>query len=218
MIKDLLKNINLFKKLSDIELNKLSTICKIEHYEKNSIVFYENENLFNMYYLIKGKVKLYKIDKYNNEVFLNNIYKNSFIHILKNTRKDHFSCNSFFSVATLEASDILLIDVEAFKKEFLHKQSILDNYLEEIYFFMEQFQYIINRDLVFDSKAKVAYMLCNNLKEFNKLKKNEVAYHLHLQPETLSRITKKLEKDGYIKNEQRNVTILNRYALESLYK
>ncbi len=218
MIKDILQSMDLFKKLDDSELNKLSTLCKIEHYQKNSIVFYENENLSNIYYLVRGKVKLYKIDKYNNEIYLNNLHKNSFIYIVKNQKKETKFNNTFFSVATLETSEILLIDIQAFRQEFFHHYDILEKFLDEVCYFMEQFQFIINRDLVFDSKAKVAYMLCNNLEEFNRLKKNEVAYQLHLQPETLSRITKKFEKAGYIKNERKCVTILNRYALESLYK
>ncbi len=217
-IKAFLRNIDLFSSLSENELDILASISKIENYTKNSIVFYENDTLSNIYYLINGKVKLYKIDKFNNEIFLNELQEGSFIYLVKNSNKNRVVCSTFYSVETSEESDLLLIDIEKFKKIFLKKYEILDKVLDETYKMIEQFQYIINRDLVYDGTAKVVHMICNNLEEFNKLKKNDIAYRLHIQPETLSRIVKKLEKNGYIEIENRNVTILNRRALENLYR
>ena len=217
-IKAVLRNIELFESLNDEEIDKLASISKIEHYAPKSIVFYENDTLSHIYYLIEGRVKLYKIDKFDNEIFLNDMKDNSFIYLVKKSARNEVVCSTFYSVETLTEAEILVIDIEKFKNMFLSKYEILSGILHETYKLLAQFQYIINRDLIFDGTAKVAYMLCNNLEEFNKLKKNEIAYHLHIQPETLSRIVKKLEKEGYIKMENRTVTILNRKALESFFK
>ncbi len=217
-IKAILRNIELFDSLNEEEIERLASISKIEHYAKNSILFYEHDRLSNIYYLIDGKVKLYKIDKFNNEIFLNELKQDSFIYLVKNSNKNRVVCSTFYSVETVEESNVLLIDIDKFKHNFLHKYEIIDGILDETYKMIEQFQYIINRDLVYDSTAKVVHMICNNLEEFNRLKKNDIAYHLHIQPETLSRIVKKLEKSGLIQIENRNVTILNRTALEDLYK
>ena len=217
-IKAVLRNIELFESLNDEEIEKLASISKIEHYAPNSIVFYENDNLTHIYYLIEGRVKLYKIDKFNNEIFLNDMKDDSFVYLIKKTYRNEVSCSTFYSVETLTEVDILVIDIEKFKNMFISKYEILAGVLHETYKLLAQFQYIINRDLIYDGTAKIAYMLCNELEEFNTLKKNEIAYHLHIQPETLSRIIKKLEKEGYIKIENRNVTILNRKGLESFFK
>ncbi len=217
-IKAVLRNIDLFSSLSEEEIEKLAAISKIEHYAPNSIVFYENDNLSHIYYLVEGRVKLYKIDKYNNEIFLNDMKNDSFIYLVKKSYRNEVVCSTFYSVETLTEADILVIDIEKFKNMFISKYEILAGVLHETYKLLAQFQYIINRDLIYDGTAKVAHMLCNDLEEFNTLKKNEIAYHLHIQPETLSRIIKKLEKEGYIKIENRKVTILNRKALESFFK
>ena len=217
-IKAVLRNIELFESLNEEEIDKLASISKIEHYTPNSIVFYENDNLSHIYYLIEGRVKLYKIDKFNNEIFLNDMRDDSFIYLVKKTYKNEVVCSTFYSVETLSEAEILVIDIEKFKNMFISKYEILSGVLHETYKLLAQFQYIINRDLIYDGTAKVAHMLCNDLEEFNRLKKNEIAYHLHIQPETLSRIVKKLEKEGYIKVENRNVTILNRSGLESFFK
>ena len=217
-LRAVLRNIELFDSLSEEEIEKLASISKIEHYAPNSIVFYENDNLSHIYYLIEGKVKLYKIDKFNNEIFLNDVKDDSFIYLIKKTYRNEVVCSTFYSVETLTEAEILTIDIEKFKNMFISKYEILSGVLHETYKLLAQFEYIINRDLIYDGTAKVAHMLCNNLEEFNNLKKNEIAYHLHIQPETLSRIVKKLEKEGYIKVKDRNVTILNRSALEKFFK
>ena len=217
-IKAVLQNIELFECLNEEEIDKLASISKIEHYAPNSIVFYENDDLSHIYYLIDGEVKLYKIDKFNNEIFLDDLEDDRFIYLIKKTYKRDVVCSTFYSVETLKETDILLIDIEKFKNMFLSKYEILSGVLNETYKLIAQFQNIINRDLIFDGTAKVAHMICNDLEKFNRMKKNEIAYYLHIQPETLSRIVKKLQKEGLIELENRNVTILNRRLLENLYK
>ena len=217
-IKAVLRNIDLFASLSDEEISKLASISKIEHYAPGSIVFYENDNLLHIYYLIEGRVKLYKIDKFNNEIFLNDLKEGAFIYLITQMFQNAYVCSTFYSVETVTESDILLIDIEKFKHYCTSRYEILSGILQETYKMLLQYQYIISRDLIFDATAKVAHMLCNRLDDFNKMKKNDIAYRLHIQPETLSRILKKLQKEGFIKIENRTVTILNRDALENLYK
>ena len=65
--------------------------------------------------------------------------------------------------------------------------------------------------------AKVAHMLCNDLESFNSMKKHEIAYLLHLQPETLSRILKKLNRNGLIEIDGK-VTIKNLKSLKMIYE
>jgi CRP/FNR family transcriptional regulator len=79
-------------------------------------------------------------------------------------------------------------------------------------------QCIISRDVVFDGTAKVAHMLVNELDTFNRLKKHEIAYMLHIQPETLSRILNKLTRNETIEIEKNSVVILNIQELKEIYE
>jgi CRP/FNR family transcriptional regulator len=90
--------------------------------------------------------------------------------------------------------------------------------LEESFKMIQQMQCIISRDVVFDGTAKVAHMLVNELDTFNKLKKHEIAYMLHIQPETLSRILNKLTRNGTIEIEKNSVVILNIQELKDIYE
>ncbi len=81
-----------------------------------------------------------------------------------------------------------------------------------------QLQCIVNRELVFDATAKVAFMLTQDLEVFNKLKRQQVSCMLHIQPETLSRVLKKLLRNGTINIENAEVTIINEEELISIFK
>ena len=81
-----------------------------------------------------------------------------------------------------------------------------------------QLQCIVNRELVFDATAKVAFMLNQDLEMFNKLKRQEVSFMLHIQPETLSRVLKRLVRNETIEIENGEVTITNKESLISIFK
>ena len=81
-----------------------------------------------------------------------------------------------------------------------------------------QLQCLVNRELVFDATAKVAFMLKQDLAMFNKLKRQEVSFMLHIQPETLSRVLKKLSREGIINIENGYVAIEDNEKLISIFK
>ncbi len=72
--------------------------------------------------------------------------------------------------------------------------------------------------MVFDATAKVAYMLVSDLNMFNKLIRQDVSFMLHIQPETLSRVLKKLSRDNIIEIENQQVIIKDEIALNSIFK
>ena len=79
-------------------------------------------------------------------------------------------------------------------------------------------QCIINREIVFDGTAKVAFMLINDLNSFNQLKKQEVAHMLNIQPETLSRILKKLTRHGMIDTENGETVLKDEAGLREIFE
>jgi len=53
---------------------------------------------------------------------------------------------------------------------------------------------------------------------FNSLKRHEVSFMLHIQPETLSRVLKKLKRNSIIDIEKSKIVILNNKMLQNLYR
>jgi len=79
-------------------------------------------------------------------------------------------------------------------------------------------QCLINRELVYDGSAKVAFLMINETEKFELYKKQEIAYMLNIQPETLSRIIKKFERKGLISYNKSSLEILDTEALKSIYE
>ncbi len=118
----------------------------------------------------------------------------------------------------IEDSVVLSLNFEKFSEYFLSKNILTMKFMEELLDKSHQLQCIINRELVFDATAKVAFMLDNDLEMFNKLKRQEVSFMLHIQPETLSRVLKRLKRNEIIDVINSKVSILDKEQLTSIFK
>lgn len=211
-----IKQLTFFKSLDDEKLNVLQNISKIMVYPKNSILYYENESKSKIYFLVSGLLKVYKIDKFENEIFLYHIYKNSLISELTSIQENSIYCYS--NAEFMEDGIVLEVDFVAFREEFLAKNILNTEFINEILTKTMQLHCVVNRELVFDASAKVAFMLCDDLEMFNSLKRHEISFMLHIQPETLSRVLNKLKRSSVIEIENYKITILDKEKLISIYK
>ena len=212
-IKNIIQTIDFFKTLSSEELTKITEISVINSYKKDYIVNYEKEQSSSLLFLLDGLAKSYKIDKHKNEIFLHYIYKNSLISDVKID-----SLCSFSNIILLEDSQILSVDYNKFKEYFLDNGILSLQFTNEIIAKSQQLQSLINREFVFNSIAKVAMMLNDNLEIFNTLKRAEISLMLHIQPETLSRVLNRLKRDEIISIKNTKVTILDQKALKLIFE
>jgi CRP/FNR family transcriptional regulator len=214
-LRDAIKNITLFQNISDEELETIVSISTLMRYEKDSILFYESDFSDQLIFLADGLLKVYKIDKFNNEIFLYYVYKNSMISELSNLEENTIHC--FSNAEFVENSAILTINFKKFKEYFLNQNALMMNFVKELIYKNQQLQCIINRELVFDAISKVAFMLINDLQIFNSLKRHEVAVLLHIQPETLSRVLQKLQRNGVIEIDKGQIFVAKEAELRKIY-
>jgi len=71
-----IKQLSFFNSLCDEKLKIIDKISKITTHPKNSILYYENDIYNKIFFLVSGLLKVYKIDKFENEIFLYHIHKN----------------------------------------------------------------------------------------------------------------------------------------------
>lgn len=213
---DYIKQLSFFNSLSSENLNIIGDMSKIITYPKNSILYYENDIHNKIFFLVSGLLKVYKIDKFENEIFLYHIHKNSLISEL--TTLDDHSIYCFSNAEFMEDSIVLEVDFTELKNQFLSKNILNNEFINEILLKTQQLHCVVNRELVFDATAKVAFMLSDDLDMFNRLKRHEVSFMLHIQPETLSRVLKKLKRSSIIEIENSEVSILDKVLLHNIYK
>ncbi|MBN2781688.1 MAG: Crp/Fnr family transcriptional regulator [Campylobacterales bacterium] len=214
-IKEAIHGIKLFNCLNNFELELLASISHTVKYDASSVLFYESDSTDKLLFLVSGLLKVYKIDKFDNEIFLYYIYPNSMISELSNLTDSKIFC--FSNSEFLKESVILSIDFKKFKEQFLTKNEISLRFMDELIYKNQQLQCIVNRELVFDATSKVAFMLSNDLEMFNELKRSEVSVLLHIQPETLLRVLKRLTRNGAIAIEKGEVSIVDREKLKNIY-
>ena len=215
--KDVLALIPLFDSLEPSDIEKLASFCTIRPYQEGDVLFYEKDNKDAIYYIINGSIKFYKVDRFDNEIFLYKLYSNSLIYNVSKLT-DEFFVSCYANAEFLENSTVLCIQSRPFREMIYSNHRLMTKILQESFSMIQQMQCIISRDVVFDGTAKVAHMLVNDLENFNKLKKHEIAYMLHIQPETLSRILNKLTRNGTIEVERNTIIILNIQELRDIYE
>ena len=213
---ELIKKLSFFSSLNEEQLNTINSISKITSYPKNSILYYENDINDRIFFLVSGLLKVYKIDKFENEIFLYHIHKNSLISEL--TTLDSNSIHCFSNAEFMEDSIVLEVDFTEFKNRFLSHNILTSEFINEILLKTQQLHCVVNRELVFDATAKVAFTLQNDLEMFNSLKRHEISFMLHIQPETLSRVLKKLKRNNIIDIESSDVVVLDNEKLNKIIK
>lgn len=211
-----IRSLDFFENLSDEQIDVLSNFSFISKYEKDSILFYETDLKTNLLFLVSGLIKIYKYDKFDNEIFLYHIYSNSLISELSNLNTNEIFC--FSNASFIEDSVVLSIDFLKLQEHFLNNNLLVKELMNSLLKKTNQLQSLVNRELVFDATAKVAFMLSQDLEMFNRLKRQEVSFMLHIQPETLSRVLKRLIRNGTIAIENGEVTIENEEELISIFR
>lgn len=211
---DTLSRIPLFSSVPSTSLEKILDISIKKSYQKDTILYYENDKENFIYYLLSGSVKIFKVDRLDNEVFLYNVGKNSFISEL--TSFDSIGC--FASAIFLEDSEVLKIDYERFRQVLRGDCILLERVFEAFIKQVKSLQCIINREIVFDGSAKVAHLLDTDLDFFNSSKRQDIAHLLNIQPETLSRILKKLTREEVIDTKSSDIKIVDQDKLREIYR
>lgn len=214
---DAIDSLNFFDSLTKEQKIQISEFSKVVNYPKNWILYYENETTTDLLFMQSGLLKVYKIDKFENEIFLYHINEGEMISELSSLLTDKITCYS--NAEFVEDSKILAINYEQLKNQFFQKNILTMKFIEELANKTQKLQCIINRELVFDSTAKVAFILCQDLKIFNKSKRNEISFMLHIQPETLSRVLSKFKRSEFIDiDKDSNIFILQKDELEAIYR
>lgn len=214
-LKDYIYEFPLFFDLSEDEIGLLSKNCMLKKYYSGNILFYEKESQQNIYFLAKGALKIYKVDRLDNEIFMYNVNAGNLISEITDIDG---SIGCFANAEFTKDSEVLVFDYSTFKDLFSTNSKFLLNLVREFAKKTKMLQCIINREIVFDGTAKVAFMIVHDLESFNTLKKGEIAYTLNLQPETLSRILNKLFRNNYIQNDGQNIKIVDLDGLKSCYE
>ena len=218
MIKDYLKDLTLFKNLSQDDLKYLSFWTKERVYRKDSIIVSEG-NKMNFIYIVKsGRVKLYKssIDKKN--VILDVKDKDSVLGLA--TLFNDFPNPA--TIETIEDSTIYIIRISHLEKILINNPSLSKDIIKLIGTSLLNAQEKIKTLALDDSYTKVIKMLISLSKDSNMidldLTRSELSSFIGISRETLSRTLSRLNKDKLIEMKDKIIFINNKEKLKEFLK
>lgn len=201
-----------FNFLESKDIERLKEISFKRSYKKGEILFYKGESPKYLHLLLKGIAKLYTHDYKDNEVIIHNLVAPSLIAEIANYDEINFLANCTFETN----AEVLLIDYEKFKTEFLLKPKIAMFFIKSLTKKIRVLQNFIDYNIRLNSVEKIAKFLYQNESLLSNLKQVKIARILNLTPETFSRKLAQMKKDKIIENEQGFIRILDYDKLKSL--
>lgn len=210
-----IKSLDFFSKMEDSKLKSLLPSVRLKKFNTSEIMTYEEEDVARVYFLLVGEAKLYKVDRYDNEIFLYTLQATALLTNIGSLDDDQISC--FSNIEFIKDSQVISFDMHAFKDLVKSENSLLINLVNALASQKQLMDCMVNMGMVYDGTAKVANMLYKHSELFNSLKKQEIAYRLNIQPATLSRILTKLTRKEIIVEDDHCVKVLQREELYELF-
>lgn len=195
-INQLIQQCTYFQNMSNDELTKLLSFSNVVDYAKDSIVFFQSEEAKYMHILLEGDVRVYKSKPSGGEVQLLQESAVASIAELACFEKIPYPANCM----TLTDSKILKIPFDIFEKEFLNNPQISFGIIKSLGLKLRSLSSLIDRELTLSSEQKVAKYLVEHQESLEGLKQVSIASALNITPETLSRMLKKLQKQGLLES------------------
>jgi len=218
-INQFLKNIYLFKTLSDEDCKNIAQFAHKRKVVKDEVIFHEKDPAEHFFIIAYGKVKIFMTSPKGDEQIL---------HI--QSQNDLIAEAAIFDQETYPASakaieESLLVSIP--KKEFLENMThnpqialkLLSAYSKRLREFVGMVESLSLNDI---KERLVKYLLKNQTTENNKIfcplniTKREIAMLLGTSPETLSRALNYLKKNKIIIEQDKELIINDIIKLQSL--
>ena len=190
MIKEQLEKIEIFKNLTEIELEKIINISVVKKLSRENILFYEGEKPHFFYILLDGFVKFYKTDLKGNEIVIHFFTQPTFLAEMPSFENIAFPATA---ISMKDKSSFLLIDREKFLALLNSDPKFSVYIIKSLSQKVRNLEQVINRNLIYDAMTKVCSFIKENPRDVVNTKHKDIAIILNMAPETLSRILKKLK-------------------------
>lgn len=189
-----LKDIFLFKDLDDTLIKKIEDNSKVIKLQKDNILFYEGDESNNMYVLLSGIIKLYKVVKDDKELLLKFFHANELIAEVANFEGINYPATA----VAINDCEVLAIDFNSLKEYIFSDAKFSYKIITSLVKKIKNLENIVSTNLVLDTTGKVARYLYEYGDEFFSTKNIIIAQILNMEPETLSRTLKKFKDKNII--------------------
>ena len=200
-----------FMGTSDLKIiEAVKPITKVVILENKDTLFNENEKADYFYYVISGNIKLSKINLDGKEMIIRIVHSNEIFAEAMLYGRNTYPVNS----TAINKTYLLAINISGFKELCYTNQEFI---LKLFIIMSHQLRYFVDRinDLSSSDTTSRLLKYLHKLKEKTgsstitlPIPKRDLAMLLGAAPETISRIFAKLQNDGFISFNSKEITIL----------
>lgn len=215
--KSCLERVPIFSHLDTKEMVEVSMTSTHKHYKKGETIYLEGEISEKLFVINKGKVKISKLSEEGKEQIIRILDAGDFMGELSLFTKFPLKNNA----EALEDTSVCIIDNKKINNLIEKSPSIALKILKELSIRLENTEGLIESIMLQDVEQRVADILLkmaddNSLIDLS-ISKKDLAAHIGMSQETLSRKLSSFQEAGWIKQEgQRKIKILDREALKSI--
>jgi len=205
------QSIELFKELTSKEIDKLYEISNRKAYQKGNFLFFEGDKPKNLFLLLDGIVKVYKVDSKGNEVILHFFQPQTLI-----AEAAHME-QILYPASTVCETDcvVMEIDYQRFEQDFLRNPDISFKIINSLSKKVKALQNVISANLTMDTLGRLCKFLYENENHVGEISHRKIAAILNITPETLSRNLFVLKKEGIVSVEKRKIVIHEKERLST---
>ena len=209
-----LRSFYFFDNLTQEQLETINSFAIRKKMPKGSILFYEKELPKSLTLLTEGLLKVYKTDPKNNEIVMHRFKPISLVAEMAVLEGLPYPASAIFETD----GEVIQIDFERFKNEFLHDPDVAFVFFKSLSKKIRYLESVIALNIVLDSTSRLAkFIFDTNGEALTQYKHYQLAEHLHMTPETLSRVFKKLLQLNLLEKDATNYKIKNKEGLEALF-
>jgi CRP/FNR family transcriptional regulator, cyclic AMP receptor protein len=207
-----LKKIPQFRGLTEDELHALAAKAVTKSFAKNAIVINEGEFTRSLYVILAGKVKVYLNDEHGKELVLDIKGPGEYFGEMVLDEGPRSA-----SVMTLEPCQFAVISMADFKAALSEQPEIALQVIMNLIHMSRGLNEHVRSLALLDVYGRVARMLLDlavdqggNHVITEKLTQQELASRVGTSREVINRILRDLTTGGYIRTEEKRITILKR--------
>ncbi|HAA83364.1 MAG: Transcriptional regulator, Crp/Fnr family [Thermodesulfobacterium sp. 37_54] len=211
-LKSFLKSTFYFNRLSEDDLSKLSEIAMVKKFSKKEHIFAEGDRATGFYLVKDGWIKIYKLSPEGKEMV---------VHI--------FGSGEIFGeivlagvgeypawAQALTETEVIFFEKNLFKSLIGRSPDLCLTLLSAFAFKIKDLLHSLENITLKDAKERLLKFLYHAAKASPErlikleIPKSQLALLLGITPETFSRLLKKLEEDGFIKVDGKQIWVNDR--------